>query len=90
MAARPSTTELAQLIDLGTLLEWAGLNNDDEAEATDAVAAVWGLARSFLAFYGTGPMAHFRQFAAMEHEMSQNQEKLRVLLREVRGFVTAP
>ena len=61
MALRPTVDQLPLLVDLGSLLEWAGLSN---ADAT--VQPIFGgTLASFLAFYGATPTTHFRQFAAL-------------------------
>ena len=72
---RPTADELLAIVDLGTLLEWAGILNDDRvvaaAEQQDgdqmipAVAGFNGSLASLLAFYGAAPTTHFRQFASL-------------------------
>ena len=72
---RPTAEDLARIIDLGTLLEWAGSSNNDAVQEAavqgegkqriPAVAAFSGSLASLLAFYGAAPQTHYRQFASL-------------------------
>ena len=72
---RPTPVELLAITDLGTLLEWAGINNDDrvlaaaerqqDAQVIPAIVGFNGSLASLLGFYGAAPTTHFRQFASL-------------------------
>ena len=62
MAMVPDTTGV---IDMGTILEWAGLSGQLQSghPSTDLAPS-----HSFLAYFGAGPDTHYRLLAAFSQE----------------------
>ena len=73
---RPSPQEELEIVDMGTLLSWAGLHDDDRTEAVQAVPtgegilavegvpAFAGTRASLLTLIGCAPNSHFRMFGS--------------------------
>ena len=67
MAAKPSDTEIAAIVDSQTLAEWCGFDTAVPSASGSGPALVSPL-QAFLVGLGLGPTEHYRVIAALSPE----------------------
>ena len=65
MAAKPSDSDLAALVDAGTLAEWCGFSTVAPTPPSGSTATPMSALQAFLVGLGLGPTEHFRMIAAL-------------------------